>query len=175
MTPEITHVAALGLLMMLALTVTVIDIRYLIIPDVLNGMIFIAGLAASLMLGVVDVMSALIAAAMAAALLSLVQILFRARRGYDGLGSGDIKFVAAAATWTGLEGFAPALLIASLSALLYVLGAHIAGGRFDRRRRIPFGPFLALGTTTMAGFQLLADRSVAEILDSWLMIVTGLA
>jgi leader peptidase (prepilin peptidase)/N-methyltransferase len=171
MTFEITHVAALGVLVALALLVAVIDIRSLIIPDGLNGAIFVTGLAASFLLGVVDPRSALLASAVAAALLALVQMLFRASRGYDGLGWGDVKFVAAAATWTGLEGFAPALLAASISALLCVLAMQTAAGSFDRYRRIPFGPFLALGTTVVAGFQLLASESAAETFDSWLMML----
>lgn len=171
MTFEITHVVALGVLFALALSVTIIDIRLLIIPDGLNAAIFGTGLAASLMLDVIDLRSALAASALAAAILSLVQVLFRASRGYDGLGWGDVKFIAAAATWTGLEGFAPALLAASVSALLCVLGMQVLAGPFDRRRRIPFGPFLALGTTVVAGFQLLADGPVAETLASWLIVL----
>ncbi|MBL0406284.1 prepilin peptidase [Microvirga aerilata] len=176
MTFDVTHVAALGVLVALALVVTVIDIRSLIIPDGINVAIFVTGLAASLLLDVVDLRSALAASALAAALLALVQVLFRASRGYDGLGWGDVKFVAAAATWTGLEGFAPALLAASVSALLCVLGMQAVAGSFDRHRRIPFGPFLALGTTAVAGFQLLASEPAAETLDTWLMsLVSGWA
>ncbi|MGF9759494.1 A24 family peptidase [Microvirga sp. 0TCS3.31] len=171
MTFQLTHVAALGVLAALALLVAVIDIRSLIIPDGINGAIFVTGLAASLLLDVVDLRSALAGSAVAAALLALVQVLFRASRGYDGLGWGDVKFVAAAATWTGLEGFAPALLAASISALLCVLGMQTVAGSFDRHRRIPFGPFLALGTTAVAGFQLLASEPTAQTLDSWLTIL----
>lgn len=171
MTFEITHLAALAVLVALALPVAVIDIRSLIIPDSLNAIIFVTGLAASLLLGVVDLRSALTASVVAAALLALVQVLFRVSRGYDGLGWGDVKFVGAAATWTGLEGFAPALLAASISALLCVLAMQTAAGSFDRYRRIPFGPFLALGTTVVAGVQLLASEPWSETLDTWLMML----
>ena len=165
------HAAAFSLLVALMMMVAVIDIRSMIIPDWVNGAIFVSGLMASVTIGTVDPWSALAASAAASALLALVQVVFRAVRGYDGLGWGDVKFIGAAATWTGLEGLAFALLAASVLALVSVLGSQALTRKFDRRQRIPFGPFLALGATSVAGFQLLSGTSMLDAVDMWLIIL----
>jgi leader peptidase (prepilin peptidase)/N-methyltransferase len=163
------HTAAFSLLVALMIMVAVIDIRSMIIPDWVNAAIFVSGLLASLIIDAVDPWSALAASAAAAAVLALVQTIFRAVRGYDGLGWGDVKFVGAAATWTGLEGLAFALLAASVLALLFVLSSQALTRKFDHRQRIPFGPFLALGATSVAGFQLLSGTSMLDVMDLWLI------
>ncbi len=165
---EATHIATLGFLLVLMLLVAVIDIRAMIIPDAINAVIFVSGLSASLILGRIDPISALTASAVGGGLLILVQVAFRSLHGYDGLGWGDVKFVAAAATWTGVEGLAFALLSASVSALVYVFGCQVRNQRFDRRRRFPFGPFLALGAMSVTTFQLLSGVSMSDVVDSWL-------
>jgi leader peptidase (prepilin peptidase) / N-methyltransferase len=163
------HAAALSLLMALMMMVAVIDIRSMIIPDWVNAAIFVSGLLASLIVDAVNPLSALAASGIAAALLALVQMAFRAVRGYDGLGWGDVKFIGAAATWTGLEGLAFALLVASILALFFVLSSQALTRKFDYRQRIPFGPFLALGATSVAGFQLLSGISMLDVMDMWLI------
>jgi prepilin signal peptidase PulO-like enzyme (type II secretory pathway) len=80
-----------------------------------------------------------------------------------------VKFVAAAATWTGLEGVALALLIASVSALVYVGSRQILDRGFDMHRRLPFGPFLAFGAASIATVQILSGRSVMDLMDRWLL------
>jgi leader peptidase (prepilin peptidase) / N-methyltransferase len=74
---------------------------------------------------------------------------FKRYRGYAGLGLGDAKLFAAAGAWVGLESLAPVLLIASLLALAAAAVAHLAGVAIDRKTRLPFGPFLALGIWTV--------------------------
>jgi hypothetical protein len=36
-------------------------------------------------------------------------------------------------------------------------------------QRVPFGPFLALGATSIAGLQILSERSMADILETWML------
>jgi leader peptidase (prepilin peptidase)/N-methyltransferase len=162
------HLIALGVLFLLMTYVAIVDIKLMIIPDPANVAIFFAGMAASVGLAVVDPVSALCASALGGGFLILVQAIFRLYRGYDGLGWGDVKFVAAAATWTGLEGMPVMLLIASMSALLYVGGRRILDRGFEMHRRVPFGPFLALGTTSIAALQILSERSMADVMDVWM-------
>jgi len=168
----ISHLIAPGVLLLLMLYVAVVDIKFMIIPDAVNAAIFLTGMAASLSLGIVNPLSALFACILGGGFLALIQVGFRAYRGYDGLGRGDVKFVAAAATWTGLEGVAPALLIASVSALAFVGGRQVLDRGLDMRRRIPFGPFLALGATSVAMAQILSGTSIMEFVDDWLLMVS---
>lgn len=71
---------------------------------------------------------------------------FKHIRHYEGLGLGDAKFMAGAGTWVGWQGLPLLILIASLSALLYVAACRLLTGQYNRMARLPFAPFLSLGT-----------------------------
>jgi leader peptidase (prepilin peptidase) / N-methyltransferase len=167
--PEPSHIFALGILLVLMIYVAAVDMKFMIIPDAVNAAIFLTGMAASFILGLVEPLSALAASMLAGGFLVIVQRTFRAYRGYDGLGWGDVKFVAAAGAWTGVEGVALALLVASVSALLYLLGRQILDRGFDMGGRIPFGPFLALGATSVVVLQILLGMPMMDIMDVWLL------
>jgi leader peptidase (prepilin peptidase) / N-methyltransferase len=67
-------------------------------------------------------------------------------RGRMGLGMGDAKLLAASGAWLGLENLASVVLIAAILGLLFALAAKLLGREMTLGSRIPFGPFLALGT-----------------------------
>lgn len=69
-----------------------------------------------------------------------VEVLYRLVRKRDGLGRGDAKLLAVGGAWCGAWALPVIVLIASVSALAYVLPKGEA-----RDARIPFGPFLAVG------------------------------
>ena len=58
---------------------------------------------------------------------------------------GDIKFLSAAAMWIGLAGLPSVILIASASALLFLLMRSLAGTAITNDTRLAFGPHLAIG------------------------------
>jgi leader peptidase (prepilin peptidase)/N-methyltransferase len=66
-------------------------------------------------------------------------------RKIQGLGLGDVKFLAASAQWVGVTGLPVLLSIAALTALIAIGGAQLAGQNLTRETSLPFGPFLALG------------------------------
>ena len=78
-------------------------------------------------------------------LLAFREVYFR-RRGFDGIGLGDVKLAAAGAVLVGTIGFSWALLAASLTGLVVFgarrLFARSAAGPFDAER-IAFGALLA--------------------------------
>ena len=76
---------------------------------------------------------------------ALLRIFYRVVRGHDGLGFGDVKFVAAASLWTGLA-FVPVILLAAVvSALASIAILRSEGYIMGRGDAIAFGPHLALG------------------------------
>ncbi len=131
----------------LTLAAAVIDLRRRIIPDRINLALLVLGLGSSALRGPVlpQVGASLLAAAVAFLLLWTVRAAYARWRGRTGLGLGDVKFVAAAAAWTGLAGLPLMILVASLSALAALALAAGAGKPVDRTFRLPFAPFLALG------------------------------
>lgn len=70
--------------------------------------------------------------------------LYERLRGQPGMGGGDIKLMAALATWTGAQALIWIILCASL---LGVFFAMCRQGRWVPRGAYPFGPFLALAAT----------------------------
>src|SRR5712672_4310117 len=97
---------------------TLIDIRHGIIPDGIN--LSIAGLGllkAAVADGLAAGAEAAIAAIAVGALFWLLRQLYFVWRKIDGLGLGDVKFLAAAATWVGFAGTPLLLLIAAVTAL----------------------------------------------------------
>ena len=124
------------------------DIRFGIIPNWLNALIAVLGLARGLAMdgsfGRADGRRCGRRHRELAILLLLRQGYF-AWRGVHGLGLGDVKFLAAAGVWTGLADFPLLLLIATLAALVLAGMLHLTGRAVTARTAIPFGPSLALG------------------------------
>ena len=144
--PSLTMMVFFMLLLVACGWLTWTDIRFGIIPNWLNALIAVLGLARGLAIdGSSGALTGAVAGvAIGAALLLLRQAYF-AWRGVQGLGLGDVKFLAAAGVWTGLADFPLLLLIATLAALVLAGILHLTGRAVTARTAIPFGPSLALG------------------------------
>jgi leader peptidase (prepilin peptidase) / N-methyltransferase len=130
---------------------SVIDLATLRLPNALTLPLVAAGLVCAALLkwdgdGWFDLRWRVAAAALGYGLLFAVAWLYHRIRGRHGLGLGDAKLLAASGAWLGLEGVAPTLLVASLTALAAALVGHVAGQTMTADTRIPFGPFLAVAT-----------------------------
>ena len=78
-------------------------------------------------------------------LLWFVEMLYQALRGTPGLGRGDAKLLGALGLWVGFSGLPSVLLIASLSALLFVIFISlIQRSKPSGQSMIAFGPWLCL-------------------------------
>jgi leader peptidase (prepilin peptidase) / N-methyltransferase len=136
----------LTLLSLASITLAWIDLQRGIIPDWLNLAILLLGLAWSFAQG--GTMAALTAAAAAAlvgATVWLLRRLYFALRKIQGLGLGDVKFLAAATTWVGISGIPILLLVAAVTALAAAGVMQVAGRSMTRQSALPFGPFLTIG------------------------------
>lgn len=133
-----------GLLGMLLARIAIVDARQGIISNVDN--LALAGLGAlhrfvvgeSLLEGASGGM-------IGVAVLGVGNLLCQRIRNRDGFGYGDVKFMAGAGLWTGPEGVAPMLLLASISG---IAGFAMTGGCRGRARwesTLRFGPYLCSG------------------------------
>ena len=73
----------------------------------------------------------------------LVIVLYKLWRGIEGMGWGDVKYLAAIGSVVGLGGVVGVLVVASVLGALVGLGL-IAAGRGSSKTALPFGSFLAL-------------------------------
>ncbi|MEL6201979.1 MAG: A24 family peptidase [Pseudomonadota bacterium] len=128
------------------------DVTELRIPDSLNILLLMGGLAQALMLGLsedraihVAVGYALAASVACGGLFWIVRQLHHRLRGHIGLGLGDVKMAAALAPWVHPANISLVILMACLTGLIYVLFARGREHFVDRGGRIPFGLFLGLG------------------------------
>src|SRR6202043_3136872 len=138
--------ASFVLLCLLSAGLAWIDIRHGIIPDWLNLTIAGLGLSKAVILG--GPFAGLEAACEGAAIgliFWLLRRLYFVLRKIQGLGLGDVKFLAAAGPWIGIAGMPTLLLIATLTALVAAGGLQLAGRDMTRQTSLPFGPFLAIG------------------------------
>jgi leader peptidase (prepilin peptidase)/N-methyltransferase len=143
-----------GLLSLFTIILAWIDVRQGIIPDWLNLTIAGLGLSTALLIG--GPWAGLEAACEGAAIgviFFLLSRLYFVFRKVEGLGLGDVKFLAAAGIWVGVAGLPVLLLVATLTALICAGLMQLAGRRLTGQSSLSFGPFLAIGLLLISGLQ----------------------
>ncbi|AZY47992.1 prepilin peptidase [Bordetella avium] len=123
------------LLCAVLLTLADIDRRTRLLPDILTQPLLWAGLLVNLDHAFAPLAQAVVGAALGYALPWLAAQGLRLARGSDGMGGGDFKLMAALGAWFGAIRLIDIVLLASLSAILWMLTRG--------HRALPFGPFLA--------------------------------
>jgi leader peptidase (prepilin peptidase) / N-methyltransferase len=152
--PGMIVVVSFGLLCLLSAVLAWIDIRHGIIPDWLNLTIAGLGLSKAVILG--GPLAGLQAACEGASIgviFWLLRRLYFAFRKVQGLGLGDVKFLAAAGIWVGVTGLPMLLLVAALTALAGAGAMQLAGRQLTAQTSMSFGPYLAIGLLFAAGLQ----------------------
>jgi len=143
-----------ALLCLLSGVLAWIDIRHGIIPDWLNATIAGLGLSKAVVAG--GVLAGLDAACEGAAIgvvFWLLRRLYFAFRKIQGLGLGDVKFLAAAGLWIGVAGLPILLVVATLTALACAGVMQFTGRQLTAQTSMSFGPFLAIGLLFAWGLQ----------------------
>lgn len=123
-----------------------VDLYAYRLPDALTVPLAALGLLASFTLGQITVLWSAASAAIGFILLAGVASAYRCIRGRDGLGLGDAKLLAASGAWLSAEALPTVLLWATGTALAFVLIAYRRDASLSGATRLPFGPFLSLGT-----------------------------
>lgn len=123
------------------LALSVIDIRFWVLPDPLVGLFALLGVFASVRIGSVEMIDALLGALVGGLLLGLLAFLTKERA----MGWGDVKLAGAMGLALGWPGILLALALAFVSG--GTVGALLLATRqATMKSHIPFGPFLALAT-----------------------------
>jgi leader peptidase (prepilin peptidase) / N-methyltransferase len=131
------------------LTIAIIDGHYLIIPDLLSLPAIPAGLIAVwFMTSTPDpsmaILEHLAAAIAAAGAFYIIRQAYRLVRNREGLGLGDVKLVAVAGAWTGLQGTTYVILLACFGAFSFITIKYLLGRtEIAGTTALPFGSFLS--------------------------------
>ena len=126
------------------LVLSYIDLRSGLLPDVLTLPLGGAGLFYAGLIGgypIASISGALVGYGLVAGLASL----WRRTRGYEGIGLGDAKLLAAIGAWVGVMALPLVLLISSGLGIVAALVAATNATLRSNRMAIPFGPCLAIG------------------------------
>jgi leader peptidase (prepilin peptidase) / N-methyltransferase len=146
-------------LSLLGIVLAWIDIRDGIIPDWLNLIVAGLGLAKAVIVGgFLAGIEAAAAGIVSGLIFWLLRRLYFGWRKIQGLGLGDVKFLAAAGIWIGLAGLPTLLLTAALTALAAAAVMQYAGRDMNRGTSLPFGPFLTIGLLLALVVQQIIDR-----------------
>jgi leader peptidase (prepilin peptidase)/N-methyltransferase len=138
-----------ALLAGLAIWIAMVDLEHLIIPDLANA----AMAALGLLLVVIEtpdgarmewISDALMRSIVGGGLLFLVRFGFARLTGKEGLGLGDVKLMAAGATFLSWVSLPYSIVLAAVAAMMVIaLRAIRHGAWLNRETEIPFGAFLA--------------------------------
>src|ERR1700737_5087784 len=147
-------IVSFGLLCLLSAILAWIDIRDGIIPDWLNLTIAGLGLLRAVIVdGPLAGSEAVCEGVAIGAIFWLLRRLYFAFRKIQGLGLGDVKFLAAAGIWVGVVGLPVLLLVAALTALACAAVMQLTGRQLTSHTSMSFGPFLAIGLLISSGLQ----------------------
>jgi leader peptidase (prepilin peptidase)/N-methyltransferase len=127
------------------LALAAIDIRFLLLPDVLTLPLAVVGLLVTLFGDSGQIADHLLAAGVGYATFVAVRVAYFRWRRIEGLGLGDAKLMAALGAWLGTAGLPSVVLIAATGGLIFVLVERLAGRPLSSERPLPFGAYLCLG------------------------------
>ena len=125
-----------------SLALGLIDLEHQILPDVMTYPAIAFGLAFSFFGGLVPFADSVAGAVVGAALPTAVILLYKWLRGVEGMGWGDVKYLAAIGAVVGLHGCLMVLVVAAVMGAAVGIGLIVLG-RGSGRTALPFGTFLA--------------------------------
>jgi leader peptidase (prepilin peptidase)/N-methyltransferase len=126
-------------------TISFIDLQHQIIPDVISLSGILLGLAVSFFFSHITWYNSLIGIIGGGGSLYLIAVVFEKLTGKEGMGGGDIKLLAMIGAWMGWKALPFIILLSSFIGII-IGGGSLLISRQGLRTKIPFGPFLALGT-----------------------------
>jgi leader peptidase (prepilin peptidase)/N-methyltransferase len=145
-----------------------IDLFHQLLPDVLTLPLIVIGLGFALVPGAdVGILNALSGGGFAFLFFFLMAWGYSKLRGKEGMGGGDVKYIAAAGAFLGMPGILFAILFGSVLALVVaplslLLTKPATNSDQLHQQAFPFGPFLIIGALIQV---LLADSVMRLLLN----------
>lgn len=127
------------------LVCSAIDLRYMIIPDVISLPMILLTPVVAWIHPDLDMKSALIGVVLGGGFLYGIAWLYWIVRKEYGMGFGDVKLLAGIGGWLGYQAIFPTLFVGSIVGSIIGVAVLMLGRKFSWQARIPFGPFLAIG------------------------------
>lgn len=135
---------AAALLFALLLALAAIDVDHFLLPDKLTLPGIALGLAAQLAVPSGSLAKGIAGALVGAGFLLVAAGLWELVKGFEGMGMGDVKMLAAIGAFLGVGGVVVTLVLSTLVGSIVGL-ALVAAGRRAMGSKLPFGLFLSIG------------------------------
>ncbi len=136
---NVIDLVALWMLFSAGLVASAIDFEYMLIPD--SMVVITAGAGILWSWSHNHLFWSVLTAAFAFGIFFLIRLLSK-----NGMGFGDVEYFGALALFLTPFSAVIAVLLASVSALVFVVPMFFTH-KVSRKTRVPFGPFLAIGTS----------------------------
>lgn len=133
-----------ALFLSLLLVVTMIDLDHLVIPDVISLPGLVIGFFTAAFMLPLGWAGSLLGIALGGGILWVLAVVSPYLFGKEGMGGGDIKFLAMIGAFLGWQHVCMTLLLASCAGAMVGIGL-MTFRYMERGEYIPFGPFLAAG------------------------------
>lgn len=148
-----SHALLLATVVVLA-ALLIVDMHQQRLPDPLNFLLGLLGLGFHYLrnFDLIPLIALLAGASLSALLLYGLHWLYLCRRAVEALGLGDVKFVAAAGLWVGIENIFLVIFAGALLTLLLVATRALLrreGIDWRSQTRIPFGPGLIVAAAAV--------------------------
>ena len=140
-----------ALFLSLLLVVTMIDVDHFVIPDTISLPGLVIGFFAAAFILPVGWTGSLLGMALGGGMLWMLAVVSPFMFGKEGMGGGDIKFLAMIGAFLGWQHVVMTLFLASCVGALVGVGL-MAFRYMDRGQYIPFAPFLAAGAVASLFF-----------------------
>lgn len=142
----LVSIGASGLLFVMLIWLSWIDIKHGLLPDLLTLPLMWAGLLINIHEVFTPLSDAVLGAAVGYGVLWFANLVYRWRAGQDGMGYGDFKLMAALGAWLGV-GAVPWMLISACGiGAIAAYGWRLVG---SNKTEHPFGPFLSVAGIVM--------------------------
>lgn len=158
--PDLIRAAHASVFLCLMIVCSFIDLRLMIIPDVISLPMILLTPIVALIHPDLEWSAAIIGVVAGAGSLYFIAWLYYLIRKETGMGAGDVKLLAAIGGWLGYQAIFPTLFYGSLLGAASGLLAIVVTKKLNLKSEIPFGPFLAIGAT----LHLLVGSNLQEII-----------
>lgn len=154
--PSLAALICLFLAAFLLYWLCVIDLKMRLLPDELNAALAITGLiflAVTMPYSLPSWWQALAGAALGGGLLWVLRAVSSRLYGFETMGLGDVKLMAAAGLWLGAESTASALALGAFCGVLHGVAMAVIKKQPLRGMTLPAGPGFCMGVALTAAWQ----------------------
>lgn len=127
----------------LLIAVSMIDLKHMLVPDILTLPLLWLGLLFNALGFGINITDAVFGAIIGYLSLWIINFLYRLLRKRDGIGNGDFKLLALAGAWFGWQAIPLILFLSSISGSIIGIALVFFMER-EAKKPIPFAPFIAL-------------------------------